>query len=433
MLLGWRCALSEQTEHIPLVATPSQQTAASGPRLALDMHRGPSAPSHRAQDAGLPLMCSRRFPEDTLFLVFEEDWRLRPEPPARVQQPGAASAAASSSGAASSSAAPYSGHGDCSGSPQHEQGEQAVSKRPRGKKLELPHRAGFQQWQDVGGGDLNGLVSIANEAHRAGCGDLVWFTWQPHGAGDSKNCHRRQSPRSGAMLIGLSQTGAKQLLEACRANQLPPGHWDVVLLRYLYKAAMRSCYVYPPVGNYATHISGCERSMGAGTGGRPSCWDEAFACPGTTVEEDPQRRPKWFGRFQASGPAVQLAACEPPAAGTPWRTFWGRRGEPRPDLLTPGFPVHMDKTGLTKRAMREVRQRQTALQLRIYVEEAREARGVIVVFIDVSRRGFPCMRPRRPDPSRRLLNSSWRWHSGASCPGCCRQVQLDSGPTELQV
>ena len=161
------------------------------------------------------------------------------------------------------------------------------------------------------------LVRMSICAHRAHRGDIVWACWQPGGAGKEIGDVRRVN--SGAMLLMLNPRGADNIAERIdrtareKNGPMSPWHFDLALKTWLLDKTtnknMRACYIFPPVGNYTTHTSGCDPTFATGDG-RPNCWAENWCCPGTTVAEDPQRRPKrlmsWNGDkgYEEVGSAV---------------------------------------------------------------------------------------------------------------------------------
>lgn len=136
------------------------------------------------------------------------------------------------------------------------------------------------------------------------------------------------------MLILISKEGARQVLSAIRDGSFGSAseHWDLDLKRWLSKlgADAKASYVFPPIGNYTTHPSGCDPSFASGAG-RPNCWGDEWCCEGTRRSEDRQRREKWLCTWTKKGRCeyLQRLLDEPTAADSRWRTFWCRQ-EPRP-------------------------------------------------------------------------------------------------------
>ena len=79
---------------------------------------------------------------------------------------------------------------------------------------------------------------------------------------------------------------------------------------------VRACYIYPPIGNYTTHVSGCDLKFAKGAG-RPNCWQDRWTCPGTIIEDDPQKRQKLFmawdgdkGHTEVGSAVVDINVCD---------------------------------------------------------------------------------------------------------------------------
>ena len=126
--------------------------------------------------------------------------------------------------------------------------------------------------------DLRDLIQIANRAHRYhNRGDVVWYSWS--GQGKSKN-----RPSYGSTLIGVSKEGAQKLM-ACMENDTRPMHFDLWIKDKLYEKAhdLNGVYVYPAVGGFDEHLSGCDPT-GAGPGGvRESLWDQKNQVGGVRI------------------------------------------------------------------------------------------------------------------------------------------------------
>ena len=136
------------------------------------------------------------------------------------------------------------------------------------------------------------------------------------------------------MLIMFTPDGADAMHVELKGGQkgggMRPWHFDLVLKEFLAPAKnnelAKACYVFLPIGNYTTHISGCDtKHFGEGTTGRPNCWREAWACPRTTLDEDPQRRPKRFLCWNGDSKYFDVGSADVGfvTGGTlEWRSFW---------------------------------------------------------------------------------------------------------------
>ena len=130
--------------------------------------------------------------------------------------------------------------------------------------------------------DLRDLIQIANAAHRYNYqGDVVWYSWS--GAGKAKN-----RPSYGSTLIGVSKEGAMKLMKCMELGDFKPMHFDIWLKQKLYDKEhdLQGCYVYPAVGGFDEHLSGCD-PKGAGPGGvRESLWDQKNQVGGVRISPD---------------------------------------------------------------------------------------------------------------------------------------------------
>ena len=184
---------------------------------------------------------------------------------------------------------------------------------------------------------LRDLVKMSIMAHRRNRGDIIWACWQPGGAGVAIGDVRRIN--SGTMLIMVTPNGADKIGEQLALGPgegMRPWHFDLALKKWLCHPRVneeaRACYVFPPVGNYTTHISGCDiKNFGEGSKGRPDCWSEDWCCPGTSIEEDPQRRSKRFLCWNGDRKYFDVGSADVDkriAGELEWRSFWQGEGAP---------------------------------------------------------------------------------------------------------
>jgi hypothetical protein len=264
---------------------------------------------------------------DTLFLLFEEDFRFTPndiEPQVSHEPAGLIELVGDQTTFLASADAELRGK------------DQAKPGVPgKGRWYEMPTKVTDHAAFSTSNSVLHDIVKYATLAHRAGCGDLTWMCWQPGGAGS--NPKRKGSPASGSMFISLSVPGAEVLAGAMASGLLPMTHFDCTLLRWLrgvQPSVLRCCYMLPPMGNYVAHQSGCEKAFSGEASVRPSCWKETWCCPGTRISEDPQSRDKWLCAFTSSGPPGWLSKL--PNLDTmrdtdvQWLTYWAVPGQSRP-------------------------------------------------------------------------------------------------------
>ena len=283
------------------------------------------------QDVALPWMTDPRWEPDTLFLVFEEDFRFGPghdmEPlpaeEAAAPLPGAYRPAESAGSAAAKAEA-----------------QSALARRLRavGVRYEAPARAPRAMFADISR-PLSDIVRYVTAAHRAGRGNVVWLSWQPGHAG-----HRAAHPSRilfGSTLLAVAKTGAATLRRAMDAGEVARGHFDLSLKHWLrrHPAAASACYMWPPMGNYAEHPSGCDPQRFAAT--RPACWAEPWCCPGTRRDEDPKRREKWLCAWTPKGAASWLRDVSnvPGNAEFDWRTWRTAAAAAAASAARPGEPT----------------------------------------------------------------------------------------------
>ena len=85
-------------------------------------------------------------------------------------------------------------------------------------------------------------------------------------------------------------------------NEIQMRHWDLALLAWLEvpanSARLPASYVYPCIGHYKGHVSGCEE----GLGWRPPSWLSPWVQEGTRAGGTPLAdRQRWLMEFQAKG------------------------------------------------------------------------------------------------------------------------------------
>ena len=315
------------------------------------------------QDHALPFCADPRHAPDTLFLIAEEDWRLRETDCVIASAPQQAQASGSAGSASSAAAAAVETSDPVEPAATLMEGEPAA---PSGlppaiaadasaasawsaaanEFWEAPRRPRAADAAHVSE-SLQDIVRIITFAHRQKVGDLVWLCWQPHGKGEKASKGRAERVRSGAMSLALSQKGARQVLDAMTQGTIAPGHFDVALVRFLELAETKiaASYLHPPMGSYLEHPSGCDPSW---KHGRPGCWNEAFACPGSRPSQDPKRRRKFLGLFRPSKGPITWTPEIPIESKTEdlrWLTFQPEppalEADPNADLMDTAMPASM--------------------------------------------------------------------------------------------
>ena len=187
------------------------------------------------QDIAWPYMLSDRTPPDTLFIVFEGDFRFWPEDclePADwlrlCDRPA----------------------DDQAGGQPHLRGFAVGERRDSDASLVSP--------------ELFDIVSICNQAHRAKApdgrhmGDIVWLSWNAAAAG-TKGPTKRWTGRTiynGSTAIAYTKAGATAL--AGLARDARPEHYDLWLRDKVFGTKITTTcasYVVPPIGGYTAHAS----------------------------------------------------------------------------------------------------------------------------------------------------------------------------------
>jgi hypothetical protein len=235
-------------------------------------------------------MCSDKHYADTWFIVAEEDWRLSEEHLAGHML-SKRTAATLDEGIEKRTQRMMNASASSS----------TASLSPSGRDLPI----GVQLGNAASAGDIEflgrtfkstdtrvtskhveDLVKLSILASRAGLGDLVWYSWE--------SGSRKQHPGHGTTLVGWSQKAARIVSELIKEEAMD--HFDLVLVRLLMEPStpLSASYVFPPIGHFAEHISGCEGSDGWV---RTATWKKDIlqsteAPPGVKV---------WLGEFLKKG------------------------------------------------------------------------------------------------------------------------------------
>jgi hypothetical protein len=170
--------------------------------------------------------------------------------------------------------------------------------------------------------DLGDLVSLVTAASRIGRGGLVWLCYDGGSGPRTRKSKPKEGPEHASTLIAISAWAARIMKE--RFTRLFAfQHFDLSLLQCLDQREfarndLQASYVWPSIGHYATHNSGCEEGLGI----RRSTWDAPFVHEGVRPSGRDQRH-RCLRAF-ASGDVycdVQL----PPPAGVDLRWFTALR------------------------------------------------------------------------------------------------------------
>jgi len=203
------------------------------------------------QDLLTPFICSDRWPDDTLFFVFEEDMEFFPD----GLIPGRGDDATSSS---------------------------------KSSRVKIPSGMGSIFCSD--------MVKIATKAHRIGKGEFVWFGYQPWGHETRKTAVTWPRLGFGSQGIMLTKKAARSIQVFLSSGWKRAGHIDVLLKKWCCDSERfsggGSCFVWPPVGSYRAHLSDCCPGQFKAEEERPRCWHQDWACQGTRPMHDPHGRPQ---------------------------------------------------------------------------------------------------------------------------------------------
>ena len=212
--------------------------------------------------------------EDTLFLVFEEDWRLlkKHEEPLEVNTPILREAIQPKS------LPPRRDEEEMNEEePSASSSSWQIPTLAAGEEPDVDHRLTYRAGKVKGDvaiqPSLKDLVRYATIASRSGKGDLVWATW----------CGNKKTPGEPTHFSGLlmlTRTGAGIMRDLMLTSS--PDHFDLWLLRFLKLRPSpfpASSYVWPSIGHFCSHRSGCAEELHGGV--RESGWEAKWVGEGT--------------------------------------------------------------------------------------------------------------------------------------------------------
>ena len=241
------------------------------------------------QDVALPFMLDPRMPQDTLYLVFEEDFRFDNVYDAKEER------------AALRRVVEGDADADTSSLPPTTTRSSKGNERRKGRYYEVPTKLPAQGNEPAAMSQkLLDIVRLCTHAKRSGCGDLMWMSWNPVSADGA--CRQPARLRGATTFVAVSYTGAEVMWSAMDTGKFTPGHFDARLKKWLYQSLppgqdeLAFGYLFPPMGNYAQHACSVDKYMEK-QGGPPSFWYYNRVCPGTRVADDPKGRTKWWCRF----------------------------------------------------------------------------------------------------------------------------------------
>jgi hypothetical protein len=241
--------------------------------------------------------------------------------------------------------------------------------------------------------DLGDLVSIVTAAYRVQRGGLVWLCYNGS-SGPSKKSKAKEKPEFGSTLIAVSAWTAR-VMKARFDELFAPGygHFDLSLLHCLEqhefaRIDLQACYVWPSIGHYTTHKSGCQEGLGI----RQSAWDAHFVQEGVRPLGGNQRH-RCLRAFGSGEVICTVQLPPPPGVDLRWFTsLRSRRSGAEPfaayhhakelqpgrkgDLCiidAPGL-VEQEPLDTTKRRKRQLRATQSDYGHRLFVEDAKAPR-----------------------------------------------------------
>ena len=264
----------------------------------------------RSQDVVCELICDHRFPDDTLFMIFEEDYRFWPigEDPDHCDDYHDRLEDVLKRGRAKTSGAYRPDQYEDDPAASGAKGEAAKGKakgfRVAGKWHYTPQRGSTDLDENNEGlnEEVADLIRIATLCHRNKMGDIIWFGWECHGTGNKPTWLWK-----GSHGLMLTKRGAHHIEVGMRTGQIERDHIDLALAWWLRRptvaARAGACYIYPPMGAYFAHPSGCDpKNFGADKGGRPHGWDGNLnPARGTRKSTDQNDRAKWIIQWTGEG------------------------------------------------------------------------------------------------------------------------------------
>ena len=327
MITHERANLEEWSPYMGVMCAPHVPLAIYGRAARADPACDPrECVWHAWESQILPLCQDDQFPEDTVFVVCEEDFRFFEKDEAKEQE---LEERARQETAENLLATGFVDDGLAAEA-------RALGARPKAQPRAARKRGDYTdfEYQQV----FVELVSLLNQCAANDCGDLVWAGWMP---AHQATGEMRQTPTWGTHMVCLTAKGARWLTKkiqetrASRQWHYVPGHWDLWLKRWLHAEARKEpdedslqySWLYPSVGSFRVHQSGCQPTLGQ----RFSEWqhdhvaDLASEVPRRAGQyEPPTMRPRWV---------AQLAVMHPHAGL--WKT---RRPYPLPSGSFVPFP-----------------------------------------------------------------------------------------------
>lgn len=101
----------------------------------------------------------------------------------------------------------------------------------------------------------------------------------------------------------ITKAGFMAFEKAATSGLCPRGHIDNKLLKWLKEKAQdaQACYIYPPLGSFVEHASGCDPGQYGGNKTRPSGFETDDPAHGTRQCDDPKKRDKFLIQWKPDG------------------------------------------------------------------------------------------------------------------------------------
>ena len=238
---------------------------------------------------------------------------------------------------------------------------------PQGNSCEEEKFKGFSR-------DVVDLMRIATMCSREGWGNIIWVSWVP------KKKKRVTYIGHGSALILLTKDGMKAVKAAMERKVLKKDHIDLKLQEWLFtedeaKRAM-ACYLYPPIGSFTEHESGCDpKNYGEGKTRPSGFFSDDKPCHGCRVEGDKYWREKWMYQWNGQGERREKKFLDDNVLHEP-RFDWKSYEEPTAFDDKRSGDANPGKTDRQKRAYRSFQKR---MQKRNWVATIEEAVCVVVL------------------------------------------------------
>ena len=239
----------------------------------------------------------------------------------------------------------------------------------RGSSREDDPNFGFTQ-------DVCDMVRIATMCHREGWGDLIWASWNP-----SKSKPTRLG--YGTQCLLATRFGFKAIWDAKQRGVLMRGHIDMKLKEWLRlpgeSELARACYLYPPIGSYTEHASGCDPVRFGGDKTRPSGFTSGEnPCHGTRQDSDPKHRGKYMYQWRGESWGARECKAFPKdqVLHAPGSMVWQSFEEPddtETDVRWNSSIGDFECPGTTDRQKREFRSFRTRMSKRFWSDDRSKA------------------------------------------------------------